>query len=106
MVCDYYFYCFLMNLINLSILIFADKRLSNVAESSSALNDVALNTTRVTASGSDISIDQRENVREFLEELLSTLIGGGPLDDITVGQMFKHNECKYPRLLNDFGFII
>lgn len=42
----------------------------------------------------NVSPNQRERVREFLEDLLSSMLGGS-LDDITVGRMYKNDDCKF-----------
>lgn len=42
----------------------------------------------------NVSPKQRERVREFLEDLLSSMLGGS-LDDITVGRMYKNDDCKF-----------
>lgn len=38
--------------------------------------------------------EQREKVREFIEELISSMIGGS-IDDASVGQLFSNYACKY-----------
>lgn len=43
---------------------------------------------------SPIPLKQRIRVREFIEELLSSMLGG-PLDSVYVGQIYKNLECKY-----------
>lgn len=40
-----------------------------------------------------IPLEQREKVREFVEELVSTLVGGS-IDHAPVGQLYKNKECK------------
>ncbi|KAG4073806.1 hypothetical protein HA402_001030 [Bradysia odoriphaga] len=40
-----------------------------------------------------IPLEQREKVREFVEELVSTLVGGS-IDSAPVGQLFENKECK------------
>lgn len=42
----------------------------------------------------NVSPNQKERVREFLEDLLSSMLGGS-LDDITVGRMYKNDDCKF-----------
>ncbi|XP_037046730.1 uncharacterized protein LOC119081716 isoform X2 [Bradysia coprophila] len=39
-----------------------------------------------------IPLEQREKVREFVEELVSTLVGG-TIDNAPVGQLFENKEC-------------
>lgn len=41
-----------------------------------------------------IPLEQREKVREFVEELVSTLVGGS-IDNAPVGQLYENVECKY-----------
>lgn len=41
-----------------------------------------------------ISLSQKERIREFLEELLGTMLGGS-LDEISVGPIRKSKDCKY-----------
>uniref|UniRef100_A0A182NJF4 Uncharacterized protein n=1 Tax=Anopheles dirus TaxID=7168 RepID=A0A182NJF4_9DIPT len=53
---------------------------------------------RSTAS-STVSVNQRIKVREFIEELLSSMLHG-PLDDVTVGQLMKHES--YIRLFRKY----
>lgn len=57
---------------------------------------------------SPIPLKQRIRVREFIEELLSSMLGG-PLDSVYVGQIYKNLECKYNwrtfyYFANDFHF--
>lgn len=40
-----------------------------------------------------ISIEQKAKVREFLEEIISEMVGG-PLDEVPVTQLHKEPECK------------
>lgn len=40
-----------------------------------------------------ISIEQKAKVREFLEEIISDMVGG-PLDEVPVTQLHPENECK------------
>lgn len=40
-----------------------------------------------------IPLEQREKVREFVEELVSTLVGGS-IDNAPVGQLYENKECK------------
>lgn len=40
-----------------------------------------------------IPLEQREKVREFVEELVSTLVGGS-IDNAPVGQLCEKTECK------------
>uniref|UniRef100_A0A182QTN0 Uncharacterized protein n=1 Tax=Anopheles farauti TaxID=69004 RepID=A0A182QTN0_9DIPT len=47
-----------------------------------------------STTSSTVSINQRVKVREFIEELLSSMLHG-PLDDVSVGQLMKHDSCKY-----------
>lgn len=42
---------------------------------------------------SSISSNQKVKVREFIEELLSSLLNG-PLDDVSVGQLMENDSCK------------
>lgn len=46
----------------------------------------------------NVSPNQKERVREFLEDLLSSMLGGS-LDDITVGRMYKNDDCKLIKFL-------
>lgn len=46
-----------------------------------------------------VSRNQRENVRQFIEELLAKMVDG-PLDDVSVGQLSSDDNCKY---FNDIG---
>lgn len=63
-------------------------------------NDDSLNHSELIIQSNDdssfknVSPNQRERVREFLEDLLSSMLGGS-LDDITVGRMYKNNDCKF-----------
>lgn len=41
-----------------------------------------------------ISIEQKAKVREFLEEIISEMVGG-PLDEVPVTQLHPQNECEY-----------
>lgn len=41
-----------------------------------------------------IPLNQRDKVREFIEELISSLVGGS-IEDATVGQLYNNYECKY-----------
>lgn len=50
-------------------------------------------TCKITDNAPLIPLDQREKVREFVEELVSTLVGG-PIDNAPVGQLFENKECK------------
>lgn len=45
--------------------------------------------------------NQREKVRQFIEELLSNMLNG-PLDDVSVGQLFNDNKCKFNLNFNSF----
>uniref|UniRef100_A0A182LZT6 FYVE-type zinc finger domain-containing protein n=1 Tax=Anopheles culicifacies TaxID=139723 RepID=A0A182LZT6_9DIPT len=47
-----------------------------------------------STTSSTVSVNQRIKVREFIEELLSSMLHG-PLDDVSVGQLMKHESCKY-----------
>lgn len=40
-----------------------------------------------------IPLEQKEKVREFLEDLLSSMLGGS-LDNVPVGKIRKSEECK------------
>lgn len=40
-----------------------------------------------------VAPNQREKVRQFIEELLSNMLNG-PLDDVSVGQLFNDDKCK------------
>uniref|UniRef100_A0A4Y0BLG2 FYVE-type zinc finger domain-containing protein n=1 Tax=Anopheles funestus TaxID=62324 RepID=A0A4Y0BLG2_ANOFN len=44
-----------------------------------------------STTSSTVSANQRIKVREFIEELLSTMLHG-PLDDVSVGQLMKHES--------------
>ncbi|XP_061504942.1 uncharacterized protein LOC1276506 isoform X7 [Anopheles gambiae] len=57
--------------------------------------------TRSTTSSTTttVSANQRVKVREFIEELLSAMLHG-PLDDVSVGQLMKHES--YLRLFRKF----
>ncbi|XP_040157541.1 uncharacterized protein LOC120897021 isoform X2 [Anopheles arabiensis] len=59
--------------------------------------DDARSTTSSTAT--TVSANQRVKVREFIEELLSAMLHG-PLDDVSVGQLMKHES--YLRLFRKF----
>ncbi|XP_035910466.1 uncharacterized protein LOC118511464 isoform X2 [Anopheles stephensi] len=52
-----------------------------------------------STTSSTVSANQRIKVREFIEELLSTMLHG-PLDDVSVGQLMKHES--YIRLFRKF----
>ncbi|XP_058125555.1 uncharacterized protein LOC131282403 [Anopheles ziemanni] len=52
-----------------------------------------------STSSSTVSANQRIKVREFIEELLSAMLHG-PLDDVSVGQLMKHES--YIRLFRKF----
>ncbi|XP_058066384.1 uncharacterized protein LOC131216006 [Anopheles bellator] len=54
---------------------------------------------RSTVSSSTVSANQRIKVREFIEELLSGMLHGS-LDDVSVGQLSKHES--YIRLFRKF----
>lgn len=41
-----------------------------------------------------ISIEQKARVREFLEEIISEMVGGD-LDEVPVNQMHQERECEY-----------
>lgn len=41
-----------------------------------------------------VSRNQREKVRQFIEELLAKMVDG-PLDDVSVGQLSTDENCKY-----------
>lgn len=43
---------------------------------------------------SPIPLQQRVRVREFIEDLLASMLGGS-LDNVCVGQIYKNLECKY-----------
>lgn len=47
----------------------------------------------ITDKSSPIPLEQRIKVREFVEDLLSSMLGG-PLDEVSVGELFKHLECE------------
>ncbi|XP_041770480.1 uncharacterized protein LOC121592764 isoform X9 [Anopheles merus] len=59
--------------------------------------DDARSTTSSTTT--TVSANQRVKVREFIEELLSAMLHG-PLDDVSVGQLMKHES--YLRLFRKF----
>uniref|UniRef100_A0A8W7P368 FYVE-type zinc finger domain-containing protein n=1 Tax=Anopheles coluzzii TaxID=1518534 RepID=A0A8W7P368_ANOCL len=59
--------------------------------------DDARSTTSSTAT--TVSANQRVKVREFIEELLSAMLHG-PLDDVSVGQLMKHESCPLMILIN------
>lgn len=40
-----------------------------------------------------VSQNQRDKVRQFMEELLAKMLDG-PLDDISVGQLSTNENCK------------
>lgn len=40
-----------------------------------------------------VSRNQREKVRQFMEELLAKMVDG-PLDDVSVGQLSNDEDCK------------
>lgn len=40
-----------------------------------------------------ISIEQKEKVRQFLEEIIADIIGG-PLDEVPVTKLHSHPDCK------------
>lgn len=40
-----------------------------------------------------IPLEQREKVREFVEELVSTLVGGS-IDNAPVSQLYENKGCK------------
>uniref|UniRef100_A0AAG5DGY1 FYVE-type zinc finger domain-containing protein n=1 Tax=Anopheles atroparvus TaxID=41427 RepID=A0AAG5DGY1_ANOAO len=44
-----------------------------------------------STTSSTVSVNQRIKVREFIEELLSSMLHG-PLDDVSVGQLMKHES--------------
>lgn len=46
-----------------------------------------------------ISIEQKAKVREFLEEIISEMVGG-PLDEVPVTQIHQENECESSVLLS------
>uniref|UniRef100_A0A182WLA0 Uncharacterized protein n=1 Tax=Anopheles minimus TaxID=112268 RepID=A0A182WLA0_9DIPT len=52
-----------------------------------------------STTSSTVSVNQRIKVREFIEELLSSMLHG-PLDDVSVGQLMKHES--YVRLFRKF----
>uniref|UniRef100_A0AAG5DHW4 FYVE-type zinc finger domain-containing protein n=1 Tax=Anopheles atroparvus TaxID=41427 RepID=A0AAG5DHW4_ANOAO len=52
-----------------------------------------------STTSSTVSVNQRIKVREFIEELLSSMLHG-PLDDVSVGQLMKHES--YIRLFRKF----
>ncbi len=40
-----------------------------------------------------VSRNQREKVRDYIEHLLANLLKG-PLDDVSVGQLYTHGSCE------------
>uniref|UniRef100_A0A182FHK3 FYVE-type zinc finger domain-containing protein n=3 Tax=Anopheles albimanus TaxID=7167 RepID=A0A182FHK3_ANOAL len=53
----------------------------------------------VSVGSSSVSVNQRIKVREFIEELLSTMLHGS-LDDVSVGQLMKNDS--YIRVFRKF----
>lgn len=56
-----------------------------------------------TDKSSPIPLEQRIKVREFVEDLITSLLGG-PVDDVSVGQLFKNLDCKCDSGANLFYF--
>lgn len=42
-----------------------------------------------------VPTEQRDIVREFIEELVASMIGGGSLDNVPIGQLYSSLDCKY-----------
>lgn len=42
-----------------------------------------------------VPTEQRDIVREYIEELVASMIGGGSLDNVPIGQLYKDLECKF-----------
>lgn len=47
----------------------------------------------MTGDSSPITLQQKVRVREFIEDLLGSMLGGS-LDDVFIGEIFKNLECK------------
>lgn len=41
-----------------------------------------------------VSRNQRDKVRQFIEELMARMLDG-PLDDVSVGQLSSDDNCEY-----------
>lgn len=66
----------------------------NLSSGRIKLVDTSDSDDNFNASLGSVPLDQKEKVREFLEDLLSSMLGGS-LDNIPVGQIRKSDECKY-----------
>lgn len=42
-----------------------------------------------------VPTEQRDIVREYIEELAASMIGGGSLDNVPIGQLYKDLECEF-----------
>lgn len=42
-----------------------------------------------------VPTEQREIVREYIEELVASMIGGGSLDNVPIGQLYNDLECEF-----------
>lgn len=52
-----------------------------------------------------MSRNQREKVRQFMEELLAKMVDG-PLDDVSVGQLSSDENCKLTCIRRDLGLFV
>lgn len=60
---------------------------------------LGVNITTHLDESSPIPLQQRVRVREFIEELLGSMLGGS-LDNVCVGQIYKNLECKFTISIN------
>lgn len=49
------------------------------------------------AKSSPTDLQQKVRVREFVEELVSSMLGGRSLDDVCVSRIYENLDCKYAR---------